>query len=1151
MRQPYSSVAIFLLTISAGVGANAQPAEFLVPDSPLPKTLRNDEVHVYRTTLTGDVRIRIDHFGRGVILTVCKVSCDDAGNWVIQSANWRGPEHFHSAVLSIPNDAVLQIESDEGIAPAGDYRISISQFSRTNELFQAERLMSLGANSHMQHYQGEQDARMSAAEYFESAAVAFHAVGERRRLADALYEAAVVRYYLGQNQLADRRFRAAEMIWREFGDERGIASAENMRGLVYQLLGNTASTGATSTGLDDLLDEFLAADTTTDSRATSIELFESAADRRERLGDAFFLAQTKNNTGLFYRELGDGRQAVKFFREALSSWQGTVDLLAVDPSTVDFDNEEIEPWLFHSLTAMMNLGWAYDLAAQPDIAEQYLVQSLALSEYLKRGRIAAEIRNNFGTLMYRMGNLQSALILFEEALAYFESESRDETWAAEAHNNIGLVYQAAGDSQRASTAFGKALRLRSPERDPVGRAETLRNMALLQLEASNFSGVAPLREEALMLLGETSSIRSERAHWFDLEGQMAVAAGDLESAVRHFDLAMSIYTDTNDLRGEANTRTNRALAFHRSAQYPKALSEFEIALEIARRIESLQAEFRILSQISRSHFDRDQFGLALEVAGDAISVSEMLRNLVQHPALLREYAAVQQDAYDLLVASAIRTGKARDAWITSDHARARRFTELLLRTGAPISSASEATDHARYGDLRWRIAALTELRSEYLAAGNDDASANVLDEMTPLLNEMDSLTLRYSDELGLTQTPLQIQSLQSALEPGDLLLEFFVSPLGTGMWQIEADAFNYVSLPSFDEIELAARNLRNELLRPGALPNDEITTLSGMLLEDSSSLLDQSTRLIVVPDGPLHAIPFSILVNPSPGPKEPLILSHEVAYLPSAAALLKLRSRETGTGKGVAVLADPVFDLDDPRISDSASPTLVAASDSIIRDIPRGASVVYPGEFERLLGTRRESLAIKESAGNVDVDLMLDTDASRDLVLSGKLDTYQVLHFATHGVLDIEEPALSALVLSAVDQNGLQRPKFLLAQDIVSADISADLVVLSGCDTGFGRIVRGEGLLSLSRAFFQAGASQVISSLWQVPDIATAELMGRFYQYLLQDKKTPATALRKAQIDILHDPRWRSPYFWAAFIAQGDWTSGDLSSLSTVGASQH
>jgi CHAT domain-containing protein len=164
-----------------------------------------------------------------------------------------------------------------------------------------------------------------------------------------------------------------------------------------------------------------------------------------------------------------------------------------------------------------------------------------------------------------------------------------------------------------------------------------------------------------------------------------------------------------------------------------------------------------------------------------------------------------------------------------------------------------------------------------------------------------------------------------------------------------------------------------------------------------------------------------------------------------------------------------------------------------------------------------------------------DFAANRETVLGGALRDFRVLHFATHAVADTRTPELSGLVFSQVDESGRQREGFLGLSDIYDLRLSADLVVLSGCRTAFGKEVRGEGLMGLTRAFLFAGVPRVVASLWPVQDRAAAELMTRFYRALWREGRSPAVALREAQRDLRRDPRYRDPFYWSGYLLQGDW----------------
>jgi len=164
----------------------------------------------------------------------------------------------------------------------------------------------------------------------------------------------------------------------------------------------------------------------------------------------------------------------------------------------------------------------------------------------------------------------------------------------------------------------------------------------------------------------------------------------------------------------------------------------------------------------------------------------------------------------------------------------------------------------------------------------------------------------------------------------------------------------------------------------------------------------------------------------------------------------------------------------------------------------------------------------------------LGFDASRELVLSGELARYRYVHFATHAIVE-SSPSLSSLVLSMVDRRGRPRNGFLRLADVYDLELDADLVVLSACRTALGREMPGEGLIGLTRGFMHAGAARVVASLWSVDDQSTAELMQRFSRSMLVDRRTPAAALREAQVGMARERRWALPYEWAAFSLQGEW----------------
>ena len=277
----------------------------------------------------------------------------------------------------------------------------------------------------------------------------------------------------------------------------------------------------------------------------------------------------------------------------------------------------------------------------------------------------------------------------------------------------------------------------------------------------------------------------------------------------------------------------------------------------------------------------------------------------------------------------------------------------------------------------------------------------------------------------------------------------------------------------------------------------------------------------------------SLAVPAAAAAPEWLAASHEIVVLPSASVLGLLRdagARRRPTQE-LVVLADPDYSASDPRVVTHLTSASPASDPGITRAAPPAGS---RGDFARLVFSRQEARALARLAGASRTREVLDFDASRERRRT-RCRRGARLHFATHGILDAVRPERSGLVLSQVDRRGRPQDGILRLNDIFRLQLSADLVVLSGCETGLGRQFRGEGLVGLTRAFMYAGAPRVVSSLWQVDDQATAALMTRFYGHMLRDGARPAAALRAAQLELAADPRWAAPYFWAGFVLHGDW----------------
>ena len=285
-------------------------------------------------------------------------------------------------------------------------------------------------------------------------------------------------------------------------------------------------------------------------------------------------------------------------------------------------------------------------------------------------------------------------------------------------------------------------------------------------------------------------------------------------------------------------------------------------------------------------------------------------------------------------------------------------------------------------------------------------------------------------------------------------------------------------------------------------------------------------RIVIINDGALQYIPFGALQDPRVNDQyQPLLVNNEVVYLPSASTLQTLRTEaqaRTPAPKTLAILADPVFSADDPRVS-QRSGTATNPTELPLAIAPRNTT----GDWSRIPGTRRESDIILRLVPPDQSLALFDFQANRANALSNQFSQYRLIHWATHSFVNTQKPELSGIVMSLVDQNGVGSNGYLVLEDIFNLSFNADLVVFSNS--------LGDGFVGFIRGLMYAGTTRVVTGLWSPSDDQTADLMGKFYEKMLQENLRPAEALRAAQLEMFRSRRSSAPYYWAAFTLQGEW----------------
>jgi CHAT domain-containing protein len=281
-------------------------------------------------------------------------------------------------------------------------------------------------------------------------------------------------------------------------------------------------------------------------------------------------------------------------------------------------------------------------------------------------------------------------------------------------------------------------------------------------------------------------------------------------------------------------------------------------------------------------------------------------------------------------------------------------------------------------------------------------------------------------------------------------------------------------------------------------------------------------RLIIIPDGNLNYLPFEALVGQGriDHPKY-LIKDFRISYAPSATALASLQDRKNlaSLRKDLLAFADPDYDF-----------ASISRKETDPDDILREFYLEQGFDFSPLKYSAEEVRQISKLIKKKARDIYTEKSAREEKIKSLALKDYKIIHFATHGFIDERVPLRSSLLLT-LDQDPTE-DGFFQAREIYNTDLDAKLVVLSACQTGRGKLERGEGVMGLSRAFLYAGAESVVASLWSINDKATSVFMKYFYKGLCQGL-TKEEALQKAKLDMI-ESEYRHPFFWAPFVLNGD-----------------
>lgn len=1133
-----SLVSSLVLGLSLQASVQVVSVPSLELNKPIEREISAGEVHAYNLTLKADEYVRVEADQRGIDLALW--TFDPAGKKISEVDAFRvGEKEAIFIVSDGPGTYRIEVHTSFPKGPAGRYEINVPELrpatQRDKTSYQAGMLIDEAFD-----FEKKQNAEgwRKAIEKFEAALPLWRSAENTAWEVNTLYLIANAYLNLADKEkafdFANRAVALAATATKDAGADARLIALKN-QAMALETLGHVHS-------------EF-------GDRKKAVELFTQALSIRKQINDRPGTIVALNNLAIVYQSMGDPRQSLEY-------------LLQMRELIKDLGDRAKES------TLLNNLCVVYENIAQYATAIEHCNQSLSIRHEMQDELGAATVLNSLGNAYGDMGEYERALALYNQSQALYAKFGSDSGQAIE-FNNLGWLYAALGDYEKAIEYYNKALEIFRKQKNQFRQGNTLSNIAANYADVGDYKKALEVNQEALKLRIAANNVEGEAITYNNMAGCYS-RLGDKQKAIDYYKRAIEIHRKV-DPRQLAIALTNIGSAYRELGQLQNATDSLNEALQITRRIGDQSEEAGTLSLLAQVELAEGKLLDAKTHVEAALASVESTRVSLKDRKLRTTFFASVRKYHEVYLDVLMRLHKENPAGgfdvlalKASENARARSLLESLSEVKAEIEQGVDPNLLARERTVRRLISDKAELQMRLLGRDHtEEQAAGMVKDLDALTAEYDQIQTQIRQNnpryTALTQpVSLSLAEIQSRLlDPDTVLLEYAVGTEKSYAFLVSQASLKTFELPKRDEVEKASRRVYDLITASDRVVPDETlaqrnkrldqadsdypaaaSALSQMLLGPLASEL-KSKRLLLVAEGVLQYVPFAALPDPSTamatGPdQQPLIANHEIINLPSASVLGVLRdetrSRSRAT-KLVAVFADPVFDPQDQRISGVEEKRPVDVSTSAqAGDVKRSAEESGLNGFARLRFSRAEAEQIMQLVAKNSSLAALDFAANRTAATSADLKQYRIVHFATHGLVNTRHAELSGIVLSLVDKQGKPENGFLRLYDIYNMNLSAELVVLSACQTALGKDIKGEGLVGLTRAFMYAGASRIVASLWRTEDRATALLMKRFYEGMLAGNgMSPAAALRKAQLSMWQDKRWRQPRYWAAFTIQGEW----------------
>ncbi len=770
-------------------------------------------------------------------------------------------------------------------------------------------------------------------------------------------------------------------------------------------------------------------------------------------------------------------------------------------------NHEIE-----KARCLINLGNYYNVLNNYSEALRYYEQALAIPKITRKNQL--DCLTNLGVIYKQLGEYEKALENYKKVLE-IDRELLNDAEITMDLNNIGEAFRMKGllsnnikDFHEAIDHFEASLELikdilKRPENNVDKQTKSL--ALRTQVKVLNNIGT---------VFNDIGNLTEKREYYYD--------------ALYNFQSSYKKSNEIKDFAVMGMALTNMAIVNRNLENYEESTQLFEQSIDFALKIGGEQILWEAYLEFARVYEQQKKYDKAIENYKASIETTEKIRSRIVLEELKAKFLGTDKriEAYhcliNLLVTLYHDEGKneyASEAFDYLERAKARAFLDSLELSRVDISEDIDAELVNREKELEKNITSVwSKLTSSELTPENRN---NLREELKNYENESDSLkreirkvspayaNLKYPEIITLDETQKNLLDTKTAI------FAYSVGQEESYAFVITKNDLKIFHLPRRENIQ----NQVKDYLRTISDKDNQNFALGHELFDHLvlPGLGKNIKNIIFVPDDALHFLPFEALTTNNES-KSWLIKDYQIAYAPSISSLREIIERKKSNKRkprlDLLAFGDPSFEL------------LEAGENGgdIFQEIfPSGSFDLYRLEFSGIEIDRISSLFKKKN-------IFRRKEASEDQLKNHNLEEYKIIHFATHSIIHEKIPDRSSIVFT-LDEDPAEDGFFRMGE-IYNTKLSADLVTLSSCQTGLGEFIHGEGIEGINRAFFYAGASSVLMSLWAVNDQASCQLMERFYVHL-RSSESIKNALRKAKLELIESDALSHPYYWAGFIASG------------------